>query len=243
MQGQVSLGGKPCATLLIDGNANGCFDTVGQDRVWVDLDQDGRFDPLTEQFPLGKPIAHHGETYVIRSDAAATAVVANLDAGQGKVRLTLGKEAAARATISAELVSDLGELVCIDKLDQATPVPFGDYRVSSLQVTVPDSGGQKWTYNFNSERTKNYSVPAGKETTITLLRQMAMNVSLGRDRNKVAPGQTVDIQPRLTADRLFYLTSCTTGKDGECQRPEGNAEIVLVAPDGKIINRGLSGFS
>ena len=243
MQGRVSLGGKQYATLLIDGNANGCFDTIGQDRVWVDLDQDGHFDPLTEQFPLGKPIAHHGETYVIRSDAAASAVVANLRSeGQGKVRLVLAKKPAA-AGISAELVSDLGELVCIDKLDVAAPVPFGEYRLSSLQVTVPDACGQKWTYNFNSDRSKNYSVPTGKETTITLLRRLAMNVSLGMDRGKVAPGQTIDIQPRLMADRSFYLSSCTTGKDADCGRPEGNAEIVLLAPDGKVVNRGLSGFS
>ena len=93
MQGRLNLGGKKYATLLIDGNANGCFDTVGQDRVWIDLNQDGRFDPLTEQFPLGKPITHGGDVYVVRSDASASAVVANLrSAGQGKLRLTLAKK-------------------------------------------------------------------------------------------------------------------------------------------------------
>ena len=54
MQGRLSLGGKEYATLLIDGNANGCFDTVGQDRVWIDLNQDGRFDPLTRAISLGQ---------------------------------------------------------------------------------------------------------------------------------------------------------------------------------------------
>jgi hypothetical protein len=244
MQGQVKLGGKSYATLLVDGNANGCFDTIGQDRVWIDLDQDGRFDPLTEQFPLGKPIVHHGETYVIRSDAAASAVMANLrSAGQGKVRLRLAKKPAAATTISAELVSDLGELVCVDKLDAATSVPFGEHRLSSLQLTVPDSCGQKWTYNFNSDRARSYSVPTGKETTITLLRHIRMDVSLTRDRGKVTPGQTIDIQPRLTADRSLYLSSCTTGKDADCRQPEGNAEIVLLGPGGKVVNRGMSGFS
>ena len=32
------------------------FDSAAHDRVWLDLDRDGRFDPLTEQFPLGKPL-------------------------------------------------------------------------------------------------------------------------------------------------------------------------------------------
>ena len=73
-QGTLALGGTKYRVLLIDGNADGCFDTVGQDRVWIDLNGDGQFDPLTEQFPLGKPIVKDGNVYVIRSDPLASAV-------------------------------------------------------------------------------------------------------------------------------------------------------------------------
>ncbi len=92
---------------------------------------------------------------MISSDATASAVTANLrSAGQGKLRLTLGEKTNPSAKIAAELVSDLGELVAIDKLDEAIPVPFGQYRVSSLKVELPDSAGQTWTYNFYNEKTK-----------------------------------------------------------------------------------------
>ena len=77
-QGRLQLGQKSYAVLLIDGNANARFDSVGQDRVWIDLNEDGHFDGLTEQFPLGKPITLGKDVYVIRSDATASAVVANL---------------------------------------------------------------------------------------------------------------------------------------------------------------------
>ncbi len=243
-QGRLQLGQKSYAVLLIDGNANARFDSVGQDRVWIDLNEDGHFDGLTEQFPLGKPITLGKDVYVIRSDATASAVVANLrSAGQGKLRLTLGKGSSRSATIAAEMVSDLGELVVVDKLDQAVPVPFGEYRLSNVKLEIPVADGKSWTYNFDSQTSKNYSVPTGGETTVALLRQLAMQVTIDLRGGKAAPGETLSIQPKLTADRSLYLSSCRIGKGDEFQRAEGNAEIVLLAPDGKVVNRGLSGFS
>jgi hypothetical protein len=244
MQGQLNLGGTKYTTLLIDGNANGCFDTVGQDRVWIDLNKDGRFDALVEQFPLGKPITLGRDVYLVRSDAAASSVVASLrTAGQGKLRLRLARKPPSTAKVAAELVSDLGELVMIDKLDEAIPVPFGDYRLALLKLEAADSAGQTWTYTFDVGSAKSYSVPTGRETTVTLLEQVALNVSLRLDGSKATPGQTIAIQPELTADGSLRLTRCTTGKDADCQQAEGGAEILLLAPDGKVINRGLTGFS
>ncbi len=245
-QGRLNLGQKQYSILLIDGNANGLFDTVGQDRVCIDLNEDGRFDGLTEQFPLGKPITQGTDVYVIGSDATASAVTANLrSAGQGKLRLTLGEKSNPSAKIAAELVSDLGELVMIDKLDEATPIPFGKYRVSSLKLELPDSGGQTWTYNFYNEKTKNYSVPTNQETTVALLGRLDMDVSLNpyNENKKFAAGQNVTVQPRLIADESLYLSSCSIGKGGESRSAEASAEILLLSPAGETISRGMTGFS
>jgi hypothetical protein len=246
-QGRLNLGEKQYAVLIIDGNANALFDTVGQDRVWIDLNEDGRFDGLTEKFPLGKPIIQGEDVYVIRSDATASEVSANLrSAGQGKLRLTLGDKPDLKAKITAELVSDLGELVVIDKLDEATAVPFGQYRVSSLKLEVPDAKKQTWIYNFYNEKTINYSVPTNQETTITLLDQLDMNVSLSRtgsEGEKITAGQTVSVEPRLTADKSLYLSSCTIGEGEQSRAAEGSAEILLLSADGKAISRGITGFS
>ncbi len=246
MQGRLTLGGVSRAVLLIDGNADGCFDSVGQDRVWIDLNGDRHFDPLTEQFPLGKTIPYHGEVYVVRSDATASAVVASLrSAGQGKLRLVLPHTLPASAKIAAELVSDLGELVSVDKLNDCTPVPFGEYRLSSLTLETPDSHGQVWNYAFYSSKTRNYAVPSRKETTVTLLANLTMNVSLEQPDDKISPGQTLSIRPELIADQSLELRSCTLGKPGDLSpmRAEGNAEILLLGPNGKVVTRGLTGFS
>jgi hypothetical protein len=243
-QGRLKLREKEYAVLLIDGNADGRFDTIGQDRVWIDLNEDGRFDALTEQYPLGKPILRGKDVFVISSDAKATAVAARLRSeGQGKIRLTLGRKVDPKTKIAAELVSDLGELVIVDKLAEGISVPFGKYRLSSLKLEVPDAGGQTWTYNFDIEKNKYFNVPTGQEAAVVLLEQFAMNVSLGLENGKALPGQTLSIQPKLTADGWLSLNACKIGKENDYRQAEGNAEILLAKEDGTVVNRGLTGFS
>ena len=244
--GTLALGGTKHRAVLIDGNADGCFDSVGQDRVWIDLNGDGQFDPLTEQFPLGKPIVKDGEVYVIRSDPLASAVRASpRSAAQGRLRLTLAGGPGPGAKASVELISDLGELVLIDRLDQPAAVPVGEYRISWLKLEMTDSSGQPWTYSFREDKAKSHVVRTGEETTIAMLGKLAMNVawdSRGSD-SKPKPGETVVISPRLVADECLYLSACTVGAEGAARPAEGSAEIFLLSSDRKIINRGITGFS
>jgi hypothetical protein len=241
-QGSVEIGGRPYAVVLIDGNANGCFNTVGQDRIWLDLNGDGRFDSLTEQFPLGKPLRHKGETYVVRSDALASAVLASLrSAEQGKLCLMLA--GAPNAKISAQLLSDLGELVAIEQLDHEVDVPTGEYRVSSLQVEMPDAAGETWSYSFYQDKSPQHRVQTGQRTQVVLLPDLSMKVTLERQAGQIRPGDNVTITPRLSASDGLVLSSCKAGKNQDVRQAEAAAEILLFSLDGRVISRGISGFS
>jgi hypothetical protein len=96
---------------------------------------------------------------------------------------------------------------------------------------------------FYQEKAKTYTVRTNRETAITVVGQIDMDVSLSSENMRVSPGETVTVQPKLLADRSLYLSSCTIGKDAESRRAEGNAEIMLLAPDGKVASRGVTGFS
>jgi hypothetical protein len=245
-QGTLTLGATKHRVLLIDGNADGCFDTVGQDRVWIDLNGDGQFDPLTEQFPLGKPIIKGGETYVIRSNPLARVVRASpRSAAQGRLRLTLPTHPGPGAKASVELISDLGEMVLIDRLDQPTAVPVGEYRISWLKLEMTDASGQPWTYSFHQDKAKSHAVRTGEETMLAMLDRLEMNVTTDSrgSNSKPQPGETVVISPRLIADECLYLSACTVGAAGDARAAEGSAEVFLLSSDGKIINRGITGFS
>jgi hypothetical protein len=246
VQGSIEFGGRAHATVLIDGNANGCFNTVGQDRLWIDLNDDGRFEALTEQFPLGKPLRHEGQTYVVRSDPLASSVVASpRSAEQGKLCLTLADKQSQneKAEISAQLLSDLGELVAIDQLDSEVDVPTGEYHVSSLQLEMPDAAGEIWSYSFYEDKAPQHRVRTGQRTQITLLPDLLMQVTLERQGGKIRPGDNVTITPRLSASDGLILRSCQVGQNQDFRQAEAGAEILLLSLDGKLISRGVSGFS
>jgi hypothetical protein len=243
--GTLDLGGTKYAAVLIDGNADGLFDTVGQDRVWIDLDQDGRFDPLTEQFLLGKPITKAGQVFVVSADATAAAVRARLRSGvEGKLRLEMAAQGRGLPSkVSAELVSDLGELVVIDKLGAAVPALAGDYYLASLKLEILDVAGQTWTYSFWHTKRELFPVQAGQEKVVPLCGNLAMEVAAEGKSGAVRPAETVVIRPRLIADGSLYLSSCKMGSGESARAAEGSAEIVLLAADGKEVSRGITGFS
>ena len=244
--GRLQLGDDEHGALLVDGDADGCFDSVGQDRVWIDLDRNDRFDGLTEQFPLGKPVVKDGRVYVVRSDPLAAAVCANhRKPGEGKLRLTLasGPHSGEVAAFSTELISDIGELVEVDKLDEPFPVPHGKYRVYAMKLQMTDSNGQKWHYTFHHRERREFSVPIGHETTIPLLARLAMQVNVDMNRGKANPSETVTVRPRVSSDDdMLYLSACTIGSEERHRSTERSAKIVLLSPDGETIARGTSGF-
>ncbi|MBN2578796.1 MAG: hypothetical protein JXB10_07380 [Pirellulales bacterium] len=243
-QGRLRLGEKEFDVVLLDGNADGCLDTVGHDRVWIDLSADGRYDLLTEQYPLGKPITQDGQVYVVRSDPLAGAVVVNLrSVGEGKLRLVLAGKPDSSAEVAAELVSDIGEFLSMDKMDEFVPVPYGEYRFARLQLEVPDADGKTWSYYFYAEEPRNHPAPLDKETTLTLLDRCVVNVQMSTEGKKIKPGEEFQVRPQVLADGCLSLSSCDTKKKGESRGTDVEAEVTVIAPDGKVVHRSSSGFA
>src|SRR5262249_46480990 len=164
--GKLRLGGREYAAALSDGDADGCFDSAGEDRVWVDLNGDGVFDPLTEQFPLGTPLAAGDGLFLIRPDPSGTEVRVRVRGGDtGRLRpivqLQLG---AAVRELEANLVSEFGELATVRAVGRAAELPAGKYRVEGLTLRAADAAGRVWTFRFRGQRRFALRVETGKET-------------------------------------------------------------------------------
>src|SRR5262245_58490197 len=88
LEGKTRLDGKEVRVRRSDGDANGLF-ADAQDRVWIDADRDGVWDPASEEF-LFAPLLRLGEhRYALRADAWGQKLeLARLE-GTGKLKLTL----------------------------------------------------------------------------------------------------------------------------------------------------------
>jgi hypothetical protein len=56
------------------------------------------------------------------------------------------------------------------------------------------------------------------------------------------PGDEVDVTPSLTLGSGLYLSNCTTRRTGATIEQPRSAAIVLHDPDGKTLDRAVSGF-
>jgi hypothetical protein len=71
VEGVVSIAGKKHTVRRVDGNANGFF-ADADDRLWIDLNMDKQWDPITEQFPFAPVITLNNQRYGIRGDATGS---------------------------------------------------------------------------------------------------------------------------------------------------------------------------
>ena len=67
LDGFVTLAGRQHAARRTDGDGNGRF-TDPQDRLWIDIDDNGRWDPVDEQFLYSSVLTIAGGRFAVHSD-------------------------------------------------------------------------------------------------------------------------------------------------------------------------------
>jgi len=241
--GTVTLNGKQYPALLTDGDADGCFDSAAADRVWIDLDGDGKFDPLTEQFPLGAPVTHRGVAHLVRPDATGSKVnVRERPADAGSLRLTATRLPKSEVVgLAATIVSEWGELVRIGKVDQPHPVAAGRYRIEEMQLQLKDSDGQVWTYQFAGTRNPVLTVEKGKETRFDMTEGTRVAVELAVAGDVAKPGQNVRVRPDIVTKAGLSMTGCEVTGVSSYARPV-QATIRLTGPGSATLDEVHSGF-
>ena len=243
VMGSIALKAKQYPALLTDGDADGCFDGAATDRVWIDLDRDGKFDALTEQFPLGAPLVHEGTSYLIRPDAIGSRVEAReRPAETGTVRVKVTRLPKSDVVgLSAQLVSEWGELVTLDKPGQPHAVPEGKYRVDTVQLQIKDTDGQTWSYQLNGPRHPVLTIVKGKEVTFDVTDGMRVSVEVAAGADGAKAGQSVRVRPDVVTKAGLYMTGCEVSGVSGYGRPV-RATIRLIGPGSDAVDEVETGF-
>jgi hypothetical protein len=240
--GTVTLRGKAVAAMLTDGDADGCFAAVAADRIWLDLDGDGTFDPLTEQFPLGTAIPVGGTALLIQPRADGLGVrVRERPHETGALVVRVGRSARV-VELATQYVSEFGELAVVREAGRPVAVPVGRYRLQALRLRLEGGDDQVWLYTFASGGSGyDVVVDRGREAIHEPLAGLKLSVT-HEAAAAAAPGESVVTVPEVTAGDL-YLTKCEVGTLFAPSGREVTATIELSGSGGTTLDRAFSGFS
>jgi hypothetical protein len=146
LEGTVTMEGQPRSVRRMDGDGNGLM-TNAQDRLWIDLNRDGRWDAASEQFLYATILNLGGARYVLRSDPLGARLALEPLVGTGTVQLALKKSKA--TDLRATLVGRDGSAFGLSGSEPAT-VPVGEYRLSTVTAAFDDpQGEQNWSFIFS----------------------------------------------------------------------------------------------
>ncbi len=239
LEGTATVGGKPVRARRSDGDGNGSF-TDPDDRLWLDLDGDGRFDPMSEQFLYAPVLTIGADRYAVRTDERAASLTLEPLHGTGTVRLAArpvnGKGRV--RDVAATLIGRDGSAVSLGGPTARAVVPAGDYRVSAVTVVLDDpAGGPRWTFVFSDQGRRGpprwHTV--AKDDTLVLDPVGALELRTGLDGPAaVKSGGDLEFQPRLyTADGLLIVT-CVRGTPASPAGEESYAEGELTSKAGRV---------
>jgi hypothetical protein len=222
LEGTVELVGTDgrthrAAARRVDGDGNGQVSDP-QDRLWIDADGDGRFDPAAEQFLFATVLNLDGARYVLRSDELGSRLSIEPLVGVGTLRLSWkgragGQDGAFAGASAVELhATALGRDGSVYGLSGTEPasVPVGEYRLGTVTISLDDpGGGQRWSFIFSDNGAKGdprwYKVEKDGKVAIDPIGTPLFEIDLRDDvGNRRRPGDEVPLQPLLyTGDGLL----------------------------------------
>jgi hypothetical protein len=242
---------RSLAARRVDGDGNGLL-ADAQDRLWIDLNHDGRFDPSSEQFLFTSVLNVEGSRYVVLSDELGTRLAFEPLVGTGSLRLAFkGHEPTSPAKaveLHATAISRDGSVFALTGNEPAT-VPSGEYRLGTVTVALDDpKTGQRWSFVFSDGGARGeprwYKVEKDAAVTIDPIGTPIFELKLSNQTSAARPGEDVALQPALyTTDGLLIVVAfCGNPVSPAIQEILG-ARIALMTADGKTLATAHSGFS
>ncbi len=211
MAGTVIYRDQPAMARIEDRNANGrWFDP--DDRLFVDLNHDGRIDPILERVPVQGLRVLDGQLMAIMGDRMGRRIEFQAVETQGQIRplIELLDDSTEVVSLSAILASTSGMQFQIDSLAQSIEVPTGDYFVDSVRLQVRGEAG-RYRFVFQRQRTKPQPqrLDANQQIEIDLLGDLRMTSELSTVRG--SDDYQLVITPMVRTSSGLYLTDSRFG--------------------------------
>ena len=148
MRGATELAGQQLAVVRTDDNSNGRW-LDAEDRVWVDFNQDGRFDPFGERFAIQTMLVRGSQRFVVAADEWGELFSLNDQIATGSLAadFNLMSIAATIEAVEIDLVSREGVPIHLEAAAKPLEVPSADYRVTRVYCVIR-SGASSYSFLF-----------------------------------------------------------------------------------------------
>jgi hypothetical protein len=244
---------RTMAARRVDGDGNGLL-ADSQDRLWLDLNGDGQFDPAAEQFLFATVLNLEGARYVVRSDELGTRLSFEPLAGVGSIRLAW-RGSGGSSTVdssSVELHATAlgrdGSVFGLSGTEQAT-VPVGEYRLGTVTVAIGDpGGGRRWSFVFSDNGAKAdpkwYKVEKDARLTIDPIGTPSFEIKVIEDHKAIKSGEEIAVQTAMyTGDGLLINVGYRGAPVSPALQESLGARIALTSAAGQPLATAHSGFA
>jgi hypothetical protein len=252
--GTVSAEARRLAARRVDGDGNGLM-ADAQDRLWIDLNGDGRFDPSAEQFLFATILNLDQSRYGVRSDQLGSRLVIEPLIGVGTLRLawkggpTGPAPAAGTVEMHATALGRDGSVYGLSSTEPAT-VPVGEYRLGTVTVALDDpKGGQRWSFIFSDNGARGaprwYKVEKDGAVSIDPIGAPIFEIGLGDNAAQPAkPGSDVSVQPLLyNGDGLLINVGYRGAPASPALQEVLGAQVSLRTTEDHTLATAHSGFA
>ncbi len=221
--------------------------------MWIDLNDDGRWDASDEQFLYSSILTLGQGRYAARSDELGTRLAFKVVDGAGTVKLKLSRPSGSppATEVHATLIGRDGSAVGLGGEIEGVTVPAGDYRLGTLSLSFDDpAGGAKWSFIFsdNGGRPdhKWHKVEKGATVEIDPVGKLTLETGVDEQANGHLAGDDVALQPRLFTGDGLLINTCFRGSPTTPGGHDGQgADIKLRGADtqAQTLAEAASGFS
>ena len=210
LHGSFSLNGSTIAAAVEDRNCNGLW-TDREDRLYVDVDGDGKWNAFEERFSCQELPNIRGTRYTLAFKSDELDLVALEGTGQLQAELHLLDPDAIIESCQAVLASTAGVHITVDSLEHSVEVPVGEYLVKQVRLRLRDERVWSMVFEANGSGTARVKVAKGMSATIDLLGEIKLGAEIIGGSLQLHHQAPVIVQPMCTSETGLYLVRCAVG--------------------------------
>ncbi len=228
------VGGRLVPVAVVDVNGDGVAERA-RDVVLLDLDGDGACVGPAEERRLYRWMDVEDSAFRLTVGGPLASVEwSPAPTGVCPVTFRPGGLGTGLESFSASLVREGSGPMSVSAADAAVDVPFGEYGLSSLDVTAVAGDGDRWTYAFVQDTDVTLDVTRPDGLTLDPLEGLEVRVTI---EGTAEPGAEVTFSAEVRSPLGLILAYCGRGGPGAAEADVA-PDLEVRAPDGSVVLSG-----